>query len=172
MKATMFINKVIVLVTLFLSVSGLASAANNNDGEKNFIYNDVLKDGKVVSREMYLLEKGTSALAPIKKCEYVYNEAKQLKEKTTYKWNSSAMKWEKESLLSISYTGTETIVENALWIPSKNVFSPSDKQVYVTSVENNMISQYNYKMNKRTKVWELQKSENAPTLENLLAKAE
>ena len=172
MKATMYINKVIVLVTLFLSVSGLASAANNNDGEKNFIYNDVLKDGKVVSREMYLLEKNSSALSPIKKCEYVYDEIQQFKEKTTYKWNSSAMKWEKESLLSISYTETETIVENALWIPSKKVFSPSDKRVYATSIENNMISQYNYKMNKRTKVWELQKSENAPTLENLLAKAE
>lgn len=172
MKATMFISKVIVLVTLFLSVSGLASATNSNDGEKNFIYNDVLKDGKVISREMYLLEKNSSTLSPIKKCEYVYDEMQQLKEKTTYKWNSSAMKWEKESLLSISYTGTETIIENALWIPSKKVFSPSDKLVYATSVENNMISQYNYKMNKRTKAWQLQKSEKTPKLENLFAKAE
>nr|WP_320058106.1 DUF3836 domain-containing protein [uncultured Bacteroides sp.] len=172
MKATMFISKVIVLVTLFLSVCGLASAANSNDNERNFINNDVLKDGKVVSREVYELEKGSSALSPVKKFEYAYDETKQLKEKTTYKWNSSSVKWEKVSLLSISYTGTETIVEHALWMPGKKVFSPSDKFVYVTNVEDNMITQYSYKMNKRTKEWELQKSAKVSTLDNIFAKAE
>lgn len=172
MKATMFISKVIVLVTLFLSVCGWASAANSNDDERKFINNDVLKDGKVVSREVYELEEGSSALSPVKKFEYAYDEAQQLKEKTTHKWNSSSMKWVKESLLSISRTGTETIVEYALWVPNKRVFSPSDKFVYVTNSEDNMITQYSYKMNKRTKEWELQKSAKVPTIDNIFAKAE
>lgn len=172
MKATMFISKVILLVTLFLSVCGLASAANSKDGERNFINNDVLKNGKVVSREVYVLEKGSSALSPVKKFEYAYDETQQLKEKTTHAWNPSATKWVKESLLSISRTGTETIVEYSLWVPNKKEFSPSEKFVYVTNAENNMITQYSYKMNKRTKEWELQKSAKVPALDNIFAKAE
>ena len=60
MKTTLFISKVIVSVTLLLSACGMASAANSNKGgERSFIYNDSLKEGKVVVREIYALNKVT-----------------------------------------------------------------------------------------------------------------
>ena len=88
MKTTLFISKVIVSVTLLLAACGMASAANSNKGgERSFIYNDSLKEGKVVVREIYALNKASYSMLPVKMNKYKYDLNGELAEKVTYKWN-------------------------------------------------------------------------------------
>lgn len=158
MKTKTFISKVVLSTILFLSVCGMASAGINAAGDDNFINNDVTKDGKVISREIYKQDQSTGTLSPIRKYEYEYDALQQLTKKIAYDWNSIETKWEKASLLSITRNLSETSIEMAEWVNKKQGFSPTSKFVYVTNPEKKLVTQYTYKMNKRTKEWELQKS--------------
>ena len=170
MKTTLFISKVIVSVTLLLAACGMASAANSNKGgERSFIYNDSLKEGKVVVREIYALNKASYSMLPVKMNKYKYDLNGELAEKVTYKWNPAKVKWVEESKMNISRHTDETVVEYGEWISSKKGFLPSQKYVYVTNNDTNLVSQYCYKMNKHTSQWELQQKAVVSKIEDIFA---
>ena len=51
----------------------------------------------------------------------------------------------------------------------KESFSPSEKYIYITNSDNQLIAQYAYKMNSRTNQWILEKDALVPIYENIYA---
>ncbi|MDD3210860.1 DUF3836 domain-containing protein [Bacteroides graminisolvens] len=133
------------------------------------IYNDSLKEGKVVVREIYALNKASYSMLPVKMNKYKYDLNGELAEKVTYKWNPAKVKWIEESKMNISHHTDETVVEYGEWISSKKGFLPSQKYVYVTNNDTNLVTQYCYKMNKHTSQWELQKKAVVSKIEDIFA---
>lgn len=160
MKANGIFSKVLVLTAMVI-VCGFASAQ-----EKDFIHNDVVENGKIKSREIYS-PSSSGILSPIKKYEFEYDSNMEVKTKTTFVWNVDKMKWMEDSQTSYGRNGMETTIEYAVWDKSKQSFIPSEKQVFVKV--DDVVTQYNYKMNKRSKEWELQKGSSKPGLDNIFA---
>ena len=101
--------------------------------------------------------------------KYKYDLKGELAEKVTYKWNPAKVKWVEESKMNISRHTDETVVEYGEWISSKKGFLPSQKYVYVTNNDTNLVTQYCYKMNKHTSQWELQKKAVVSKIEDIFA---
>ena len=142
MKTITFFKRVLASAAL-VSVCGFACATNNG---KQFVHNDTMEKGRLVCREIYSMDNPVSGiLSPVKMHKYSYDTDHQRTVKSTYTWNVFKNAWEKES------------------------FSPSEKYIYITNSNNQLIAQYAYKMNSRTNQWILEKDALVPIYENIYA---
>lgn len=166
MKTIIFFKRVLASAAL-VSVCGFACATNNG---KQFVHNDTMEKGRLVCREIYSMDNPVSGiLSPVKMHKYSYDTDHQKTVKSTYTWNVFKNAWEKESLTVVSRYETETSVEYSVWNKEKESFSPSEKYIYITNSDNQLIAQYAYKMNSRTNQWILEKDALVPIYENIYA---
>lgn len=146
MKQFSSFAKMMVACMLLLASGSLMAAVNENN-----IHNDVVENGKVVSREVF--EKSDSGiLTPVKKYNFDYNLNNEMTQKVVYKWDSRKSKWTEESQTIYTYLGNELTMEYHVWDKSSETFVPTEKQV--TSSDGNTVTRISYKMNKRTNTWE------------------
>lgn len=146
MKQFSSFAKMMVACMFMLAGSSLMAAVNDNN-----IHNDVVEEGKVMSREVF--EKSDSGiLTPIKKYVFDYNVNNEMTQKVVYKWDSRNNKWAEDTQTLYTYLGNELTMEYYVWNKSSDSFVATEKQVITN--DGNSVTQISYKMNKRTNSWE------------------
>ncbi|GEM_PF-294155 len=146
MKQFSSFAKMMVACMFMLAGGSLMAAVNDSN-----IHNDVVENGKVMSREVFR-KSDAGILTPVKKYVFDYNLNNEISQKVVYKWDSRNNKWTEDSQTLYTYLGNEMTMEYHVWDKSSKSFVPTEKQV--TSNNGNSVTQISYKMNKRTNTWE------------------
>lgn len=127
MKTITMIKRVLAAVVLVLAC-GVSMAATNGQ----FMYNDQMQDGKLISREVYAKEPGFNTLVPVKMYKFSYDTVNNKTTQTIYEWSGLHACWQEKNLITVSHKAGQTEVEYAAWEPTKKIFVSYDKQIYTT----------------------------------------
>lgn len=145
MKTTFI--KVIVCIAVLV-----ATAINTKaQAQDQFITNDVVTDGVVTSKVIYLND---GSLHHHMKYDFVYDNESRMTEKVAYKWNSSKERWDPYYKMSYSYTSTEIVVSYGKWNEKDKDYTKAvEKNVYELNESNMPVACLTYKWNERKNDW-------------------
>ena len=96
--------------------------------DSNFITNDEVADGLVVSKIIYRMD---GALYKHMKYDFTYDTQNRMTSKEALKWDGVAEKWAPYFKMSYTYTDNQIILEYARWSDKSKAYNESvEKSIY------------------------------------------
>lgn len=130
MKRTIFNTVILACVALFMG-----SLTLNAVSPRNYIHDTKEENGKIVSKTIFLNEKGL--LSKEFKYEFTYNESGQVSEKKAFKWNTNDNEWEPFYLTTYSYDPATGNIHSSygMWNEKSKAFDLNTQQMTLPEID-------------------------------------
>ncbi|MDD4516105.1 DUF3836 domain-containing protein [Massilibacteroides sp.] len=118
MKKSVLTKSIFALVAMFI-----CSLAISASSPRNYIYDTKEENGKVISKVVFLQDKGL--LNKEVKYEFAYNEAGKVMKKKAFRWNSKSEDWDPFYQTTYTYNADSSEIHSvyAMWDKTKKDFS-------------------------------------------------
>lgn len=118
MKTPILFKTMLLFAMMFFA--NAVMIANDNDPEKNFIYNVEEVDGLIMSETVFKMESGM--LTNYMKHSYKYDANKQRIEDEIQRWNAVSNSWDNDMRLNYSYNDKSVTTEYYKWNKKKKTY--------------------------------------------------
>ncbi|MCC8185979.1 MAG: DUF3836 domain-containing protein [Bacteroides sp.] len=118
MKANVFFKAVCVAVIIMATATPVR--ANNP-----YVANDIVKEGKVVTRFIYKNDQG---LQYHLKSDFTYDAENRLNTKESFLWNPRKQQWIPQQRIQYKYTDSNILITGSSWNEFRKAYTESIRQ--------------------------------------------